>query len=534
MDGRRSACGVALLGGLLMTGSAVAARPSQALWPIVTDGATGVVVIGLGLSLALLRPRRQIGLVLTAAGAAWFLGGLTVVPGDIGAAAAALTFLHRGVMAHAIIALPTGRLATPAARAAVLVGYVICLIPPLWTNVMATTVVCAAFAIGVVASAARAPGRARRSAAFGAWASATLAAGIILGALVRAIAPTPAATAVALTGYEGTFVLSAVLITAAALVRDNVAADTVIEAADAPGRTMQDALGWAVGDPALRLGRMEPDGGFADPDGRSFAAAPGRQHRVVRDGDRAIAMVDVAAGVLADSELADTLDSAVRINARNADLRAEVAQQVANVAASRRRIASAADDEQRRLQDRLACGPGARLTRIGTSLDEASIVTGADDRRAIEELATGLSSVRDLVIRLQTGLYPRRLAESGLTRALEEVVASFPIPVDLVVDESVDGLPEGLTLTAYYVTLEGLANAAKHAHATQIQVTARHRDQLTIAVRDNGIGGADPRARLGGLRDRVAVSGGSILLESPSGHGTTLTVALPTTAGPSS
>jgi signal transduction histidine kinase len=52
---------------------------------------------------------------------------------------------------------------------------------------------------------------------------------------------------------------------------------------------------------------------------------------------------------------------------------------------------------------------------------------------------------------------------------------------------------------------------------------------LRIAVRDDGVGGADPSGGSGlvGLKDRTEAIGGSIALESDCGKGTTLTAELP-------
>ena len=52
---------------------------------------------------------------------------------------------------------------------------------------------------------------------------------------------------------------------------------------------------------------------------------------------------------------------------------------------------------------------------------------------------------------------------------------------------------------------------------------------LRVAVRDDGVGGADPAGGSGllGLKDRVEAIGGTISLQSPQGSGTSLQVELP-------
>ena len=89
---------------------------------------------------------------------------------------------------------------------------------------------------------------------------------------------------------------------------------------------------------------------------------------------------------------------------------------------------------------------------------------------------------------------------------------------------------EHLEAAAYYIASEALANAAKYAQASVVELRVDGRDGgLTLWVRDDGIGGADPRRGSGinGLTDRVAALGGTISVLSPPGHGTTLHVQLP-------
>ncbi len=92
-------------------------------------------------------------------------------------------------------------------------------------------------------------------------------------------------------------------------------------------------------------------------------------------------------------------------------------------------------------------------------------------------------------------------------------------------------LPEPVEVAAYYVVAEALTNAAKHAHASLAHVGVQAGDgHLHLSVRDDGVGGADPALGSGltGLTDRVQALGGTITIHSPTGHGTTLQIDLPT------
>ena len=84
--------------------------------------------------------------------------------------------------------------------------------------------------------------------------------------------------------------------------------------------------------------------------------------------------------------------------------------------------------------------------------------------------------------------------------------------------------------TAYFIVSEALTNVLKHGHADHAMVTVHAKDQrLYVEIRDDGIGGADPRRGSGlvGLTDRVEALGGTLQLTSPTGSGTTLLIQLP-------
>jgi signal transduction histidine kinase len=91
-------------------------------------------------------------------------------------------------------------------------------------------------------------------------------------------------------------------------------------------------------------------------------------------------------------------------------------------------------------------------------------------------------------------------------------------------------LPERVEVAAYYVVSEALTNAAKHAYASVVRVELGTDEAfLRLAVRDDGIGGADPVQGSGllGLSDRIEALGGTLEITSPVGKGTTLLVEIP-------
>src|SRR4051794_5840926 len=81
-----------------------------------------------------------------------------------------------------------------------------------------------------------------------------------------------------------------------------------------------------------------------------------------------------------------------------------------------------------------------------------------------------------------------------------------------------------------YTVSEALTNASKHANATRVWVSLSIEDDvLLLSIRDDGVGGADPRRGSGltGLRDRIEALGGRIQIESQTGSGTLIEVEIP-------
>jgi signal transduction histidine kinase len=196
---------------------------------------------------------------------------------------------------------------------------------------------------------------------------------------------------------------------------------------------------------------------------------------------------------------------------------------------------AAADTARRRIERDLHDGAQQRLVSLALRLRTARASAPADAgalTQQLGEVADGLTGVLDELREIASGLHPAALAEGGLRLALNALASRSAVPVSL--DVGVDRrLSEPIELAAYYVVAEALANVAKHAAATLIDVeVAADADTLRVRVRDDGHGGADPTRGSGliGLTDRVEALGGSLSLHSPPGSGTTVQIALPLAA----
>jgi signal transduction histidine kinase len=230
--------------------------------------------------------------------------------------------------------------------------------------------------------------------------------------------------------------------------------------------------------------------------------------------------------------LADALDTVLMLrNLRQSEHKLERSR--AELAASRARIVTAADETRRRIERDLHDGVQQRLVSLllAQRTARAMVPPGLDELRTrLSETADGLAGALEELQEIARGIHPAILADGGLPRALRTLARRSAIPVELRARIETR-LPEPVEVAAYYVVSEALTNTAKHARASVVKVIVEVRqDVLELSICDDGVGGADPARGSGliGLTDRVDALGGSIEVTSPVGAGTTLRVVLPT------
>lgn len=224
--------------------------------------------------------------------------------------------------------------------------------------------------------------------------------------------------------------------------------------------------------------------------------------------------------------------------ARIGDFADLVATAIANAATraeltrSRARIVAAADEARRRFERDLHDGAQQRLVSVGLELRTAEASVPAELptlKQQISDIVTGLAGVSEDLQDFSRGIHPAILSHGGLGPALKTLARRSAIPIEL--DLSIGRrLSESVEVAAYYVVAEALTNAAKHAQASAITVTAEADGvNLLLSIRDNGIGGADSTKGSGliGLVDRVETIGGQMEILSHAGSGTSLRVNIP-------
>src|ERR1700722_18925384 len=267
---------------------------------------------------------------------------------------------------------------------------------------------------------------------------------------------------------------------------------------------------------------------------------PARSWLSLTDTERAVA--HLAAQGLSSRVVADrmrlsrpTVRSHLRRVFRKLGVRSRVElARVIEQGAARARTVAAVDDTRQRIERDLHDGLQQRLVTLGLQVRaaEASVPPAAPELKwELARVAEGLMDVLSDVREISRGIHPAILSERGLEPAVKALARRAPVPVDLTVRVA-RRLPDRVELGAYYIVSEALANVAKHANAQMVMVSVEAgRDVLSLSVRDDGVGGADPDGSgLTGLRERAEALGGLLQLTSPPGGGTSVDVRLPAAA----
>lgn len=216
---------------------------------------------------------------------------------------------------------------------------------------------------------------------------------------------------------------------------------------------------------------------------------------------------------------------------RQCRLQAEVLVQVAALERSRTRIVEAADGERRRIERNLHDGAQQRLVSLALRLRSEQRrhgeQLGPQGLRMIDESVEELRGAVEDLRTLAAGLLPGSLVSEGLSPALMEIAARHPHGVrvlNLLDHRHAQSVEE----VAWFVAAEGVANAVKYAPDAVVSIEVRcAQGCLTLVVRDDGGGGAVVGSGLTGLQDRVRASSGTLVLDSPAGLGTALSLVLP-------
>jgi two-component system, NarL family, sensor histidine kinase DevS len=252
--------------------------------------------------------------------------------------------------------------------------------------------------------------------------------------------------------------------------------------------------------------------------------------------DTAIGVVVAHDKLGGDGRFTDEDRRVAEIFAARAAVAVDLSQRVARDALQR--VVSAQELERRRLARELHDETGQALTSILLGL------RAVEEASTPDEAKTAAAAVRELVLstlqdvrRLAVELRPKALDDFGLVPALERLTATFAEQTGIVVDFQAvlpsTRLPAEVETTLYRIVQEALTNVVKHARANRVSVLVTRKDGSVTAVIEDDGGGFDPAHTrdwglgLIGMRERVALVGGRIEIESSAKSGTALVAEVP-------
>jgi signal transduction histidine kinase len=510
------------------------------------------------------RPANRTGALMTAAAFAWLATALTTADDDLlYTVGLALDALFPVLVGHLLLAFPSGRLETRAARLVIGCGYLCSTVlqapsllfeqhdPGEPRNLLVVRedqalsdlldVVQYVAVVGVIGAsftllwrrwraATRPQRRALAPVCWTGGAAFTLV--IVAGGAESAGAPSDALRWLALAslsavpfGFLGGLLRSR-------LAQGDRIGQLVAALGQTPGPdTVRAALADALGDPSVALAYWLPEPArFVDADGRPVALPDGGWTEVELQGRR-IAAIRHDPTLADEPQLVRAAGAAVALALENQRLAAELRARIEELRASRARIVSAGDTERRRLERNLHDGAQARMVGLAAKLGLARRRADGDPELAglLEESRVELMASLDELRAVARGLHPAVLTDRGLDAAVRGLAFRAPLPVELA-GTVPDGLPPPVATALYYVVAEALTNVAKYANASGATVSVRREGDVAVAeIADDGIGGADAARGSGlqGLGDRVAALDGRLELDSPPGGGTRVRVRIP-------
>jgi signal transduction histidine kinase len=202
-----------------------------------------------------------------------------------------------------------------------------------------------------------------------------------------------------------------------------------------------------------------------------------------------------------------------------------------------RHLLRAQEEERKRISRELhdAAGQGLMVLRLflGTVAGENA---RPDLRERIQEAIGMVDRTIGDLRRLIARLSPRTLEEMGLVAAIRkegrELSKSTGMQARLDLPSNLRELDDDIELAVYRAVQEALNNIAKHSQAKRFSIELEATpEQVRLRVEDDGVGfSGNSRSRsfgLFGMRERIAVLGGTVRVRTRHGKGTQILVTVP-------
>ena len=222
--------------------------------------------------------------------------------------------------------------------------------------------------------------------------------------------------------------------------------------------------------------------------------------------------------------------------ARHAGVIAHAVRLTADLRRSRERLVVSREEERKRLRRDLHDGLGPMMASLTLTVAATREYLRRDPETAdtlLQEMAHHLQGAVGDIRRLVYELRPPTLDDLGLLGALREQASRYAqggLRVTLEAPDTLEGLPAGVEVAAYRVTMEALTNVVRHAQADTCVLKVERNRNLIITISDDGCGLPVTIGRGIGMRsmhERAEELGGTCTIEARPGGGTLVRACFP-------
>ena len=208
-------------------------------------------------------------------------------------------------------------------------------------------------------------------------------------------------------------------------------------------------------------------------------------------------------------------------------------------------VESVREQERVRIAREIHDELGQSLTCMGMDLAFLDKQIDPDNKEAAARVAALVELVKDTircVRRISSELRPSILDDLGLSAAIEWLAHDFEahtqISCTIEVPEDLS-LPFELATPLFRVCQEALTNVTRHASASSVTIRlVCSSSHISITIKDNGRGITEDEIKrhgslgLLGMKERIAILGGTLVVEGKPGEGTTLAIQIPLNPNP--
>lgn len=211
----------------------------------------------------------------------------------------------------------------------------------------------------------------------------------------------------------------------------------------------------------------------------------------------------------------------------------ELKGQARSLQEASKRLLVAQQEERQRVARDLHDGMQQQLVVLAVKIKQLA-ASGLANPLRLEHLAAEAEEAAFALQDLGRGIFPTVLGDQGVAAAVRTSASRLPMEVRLEIAPEMDEKrfsPE-VEGTLYFVTMEAMANAQKHAPDSRLNISVTNGEgEVILEISDDGPGFDPSQERLGSglqnMADRVSAVGGTALITATPGRGVTILARIP-------